>query len=128
MIFIQDYFLVQTQKIILSATAVASTGGSPVASSSKGAATSTSSVPAAPLVEDFNSISSQSGGGGSLKKVKRKSPRIRGSSSTGNVEKRPRDQQHASQQQPQQPVREALSPSVAESIRAVFAAFVWHEG
>ena len=54
MIFIQDYSLVQTQKIILSATAVASTGGSPVASSSKGAATSTSSVPAAPLVEDFN--------------------------------------------------------------------------
>ena len=27
-----------------------------------------------------------------------------------------------------QPVKEALSPSVAESIRAVFAAFVWHEG
>ena len=26
------------------------------------------------------------------------------------------------------PVKEALSPSVAESIRAVFAAFVWHEG
>ena len=67
------------------------------------------------MAEDYNS-----GSVGSLKKVKRKSPRIRGSSSTGNVEKRP--------QQPQQPVKEALSPSVAESIRAVFAAFVWHEG
>lgn len=26
------------------------------------------------------------------------------------------------------PVKEAMSPSVAESIRSVFAAFVWHEG
>lgn len=26
------------------------------------------------------------------------------------------------------PIKEALSPSVAESIRSVFAAFVWHEG
>ena len=41
---------------------------------------------------------------------KRKSPRIR----VDKGEKRP--------------VKEALSPSVAESIRAVFAAFVWHEG
>eukprot|EP00094_Tigriopus_californicus_P010528 TCALIF_10156-PA protein Name:"Similar to MYCBP2 E3 ubiquitin-protein ligase MYCBP2 (Homo sapiens)" AED:0.02 eAED:0.04 QI:14/0.77/0.5/1/0.88/0.8/10/0/4914 len=29
---------------------------------------------------------------------------------------------------PKGPVKEAMSPSVAESIRAVFAAFVWHEG
>lgn len=27
-----------------------------------------------------------------------------------------------------QPVKEALSPSMAESLRAVFAAFLWHEG
>ncbi|XP_052124547.1 E3 ubiquitin-protein ligase MYCBP2-like [Frankliniella occidentalis] len=27
-----------------------------------------------------------------------------------------------------QPVKEAVSPSVAESLRAVFAAFLWHEG
>ena len=26
------------------------------------------------------------------------------------------------------PVKEAMSPSVAESLRAVFAAFLWHEG
>ena len=26
------------------------------------------------------------------------------------------------------PIREAMSPSVAESIRSVFAAFIWHEG
>lgn len=26
------------------------------------------------------------------------------------------------------PVKEAASPSVAESLRAVFAAFLWHEG
>ncbi len=49
------------------------------------------------------------------KKVKRKSPRVR-------VEKR------SASLHPMQPVKEALSPSVAESIRAVFAAFVWHEG
>ena len=29
---------------------------------------------------------------------------------------------------PSGPVKEAMSPSVAESIRSVFAAFVWHEG
>ena len=29
---------------------------------------------------------------------------------------------------PQGPVVEAMSPSVAESIRAVFAAFIWHAG
>lgn len=26
------------------------------------------------------------------------------------------------------PVKEAMSPSVAESLRATFAAFLWHEG
>ena len=31
-------------------------------------------------------------------------------------------------QPPQGPVVEAMSPSVAESIRAVFAAFIWHAG
>ena len=81
-----------------------------------------------------NSIIFYSGSGastGNLKKVKRKSPRIRGScGSSGNVEKRPHHHSQQPQQplQPQQPVKEALSPSVAESIRAVFAAFVWHEG
>ncbi|XP_041356631.1 E3 ubiquitin-protein ligase MYCBP2-like isoform X3 [Gigantopelta aegis] len=30
--------------------------------------------------------------------------------------------------QPREPVKEALSPSVAECLRAVFAAFMWHEG
>lgn len=29
---------------------------------------------------------------------------------------------------PAQPVKQAISPSVAESLRAVFAAFLWHEG
>ncbi len=29
---------------------------------------------------------------------------------------------------PKRPIKEAMSPSVAESIRSVFAAFVWHEG
>ncbi len=29
---------------------------------------------------------------------------------------------------PKGPVKEAMSPSVAESVRSVFAAFVWHEG
>ena len=82
------------------------------AASTSSAASKGASVPLAPeMVEDYNI-----GSAGSLKKVKRKSPRIRGSSSTGNVEKRP--------QQPQQPVKEALSPSVAESIRAVFAVCV----
>ena len=76
------------------------------------------------MVEEYSSSGT---GAGNLKKVKRKSPRIRGScSSAGNVEKRPQQQQQPLQ--PQQPVKEALSPSVAESIRAVFAAFVWHEG
>lgn len=27
-----------------------------------------------------------------------------------------------------EPLKEAMSPSVAESLRAVFAAFLWHEG
>lgn len=27
-----------------------------------------------------------------------------------------------------EPVKEAMSPSVAESLRATFAAFLWHEG
>lgn len=27
-----------------------------------------------------------------------------------------------------EPVKQAMSPSVAESLRAVFAAFLWHEG
>lgn len=27
-----------------------------------------------------------------------------------------------------EPLKEAISPSVAESLRAVFAAFLWHEG
>lgn len=27
-----------------------------------------------------------------------------------------------------EPVKEAISPSLAESLRAVFAAFLWHEG
>ena len=82
------------------------------------------SAPLAPeMVEEYSSSGT---GAGNLKKVKRKSPRIRGSCSAGNVEKRPQQQQQPLQ--PQQPVKEALSPSVAESIRAVFAAFVWHEG
>ncbi len=29
---------------------------------------------------------------------------------------------------PREPVKEAMSPSVAESTRAVFAAYIWHEG
>ena len=92
-------------------------------SASNPAASKGASAPLAPeMVEEYSS----SGGAGNLKKVKRKSPRIRGSCSAGNVEKRPQQQQQPLQ--PQQPVKEALSPSVAESIRAVFAAFVWHEG
>ena len=31
-------------------------------------------------------------------------------------------------EKPKEPVKEALSPSVAECLRAVFAAFLWHEG
>ena len=90
------------------------------------AASKGASAPLAPeMVEEYSSSGT---GAGNLKKVKRKSPRIRGScsGSAGNVEKRPQQQQQPLQ--PQQPVKEALSPSVAESIRAVFAAFVWHEG
>ena len=88
------------------------------------AASKGASAPLAPeMVEEYSSSGT---GAGNLKKVKRKSPRIRGSCSAGNVEKRPQQQQQPLQ--PQQPVKEALSPSVAESIRAVFAAFVWHEG
>ena len=88
------------------------------------AASKGASAPLAPeMVEEYSSSGT---GVGNLKKVKRKSPRIRGSCSAGNVEKRPQQQQQPLQ--PQQPVKEALSPSVAESIRAVFAAFVWHEG
>ena len=89
------------------------------------AASKGASAPLAPeMVEEYSSSGT---GAGNLKKVKRKSPRIRGSCSAGNVEKRPQQQQQQPLQ-PQQPVKEALSPSVAESIRAVFAAFVWHEG
>ena len=92
------------------------------ASISAQAASKGASAPLAPeMVEEYSSSGT---GAGNLKKVKRKSPRIRGS--VGNVEKRPQQQQQPLQ--PQQPVKEALSPSVAESIRAVFAAFVWHEG
>ena len=32
------------------------------------------------------------------------------------------------EQQPREPVKEAMSPSVGECLRAVYAAFLWHEG
>ncbi|XP_046683725.1 E3 ubiquitin-protein ligase MYCBP2 isoform X4 [Homalodisca vitripennis] len=37
-------------------------------------------------------------------------------------------QQRPPQQEVREPVKEAMSPSVAESLRATFAAFLWHEG
>lgn len=78
---------------------------------------STTSIATSKLTTEVEEAPQQQPVASSVKKVKKKSPRIRGRSS----------EKHRGAQQ-QQPVKEALSPSVAESIRAVFAAFVWHEG
>ena len=107
--------------------AAAAVAAAPPASSVKNEVSSSTTSPPVPI--PVQSQASEEISQQQQAKVKRKSSRLRekrsghqGSQSSGYTHYQ-QNQQHN-----QLPVKEALSPSVAESLRAVFAAFVWHEG